>query len=115
MGVFVAVKTSAEQLALFTYSEYDVGDEILVLAGDPVSHPTRESIRVAEGEHILDSYGSYMNHSCKPNAIIEGRKVTASKRIAAGEEVTFDYRTTEGELACPFVCICCGMEITGKN
>tara|TARA_Y100000310_G_scaffold333988_1_gene412705 strand:+ start:1343 stop:1690 length:348 start_codon:yes stop_codon:yes gene_type:complete len=115
MGVFVATKTSAEQLALFTYREYAAGDEIFVLSGATVSHPTRESIRVAEGEHILDSYGSYMNHSCKPNAIIDGYKVVASKWIATGAEVTFDYRTTEGELACPFVCDCCGVEIIGQT
>ena len=109
------MKTASKQLALFTYSEYEIGEQLLALTGKTVPEPTRESIRIAEGVHIIDSYGSYLNHSCDPNAIIDGHKVMASKWIAAGAEVTFDYRTTEVELACPFVCGCCGVKITGRN
>ena len=37
-----------------------------------------------------------VNHSCRPNARIErGIVMVASRRIEAGEEITFDYRTTD--------------------
>ena len=36
----------------------------------------------------------YLNHSCKPNARVEGQLyVYADREIASGEEITADYRT----------------------
>src|SRR3989344_6829156 len=40
--------------------------------------------------------GRYSNHSCNPNAGIEGLfKLVALRDIPAGEEITWDYDTTE--------------------
>ena len=36
--------------------------------------------------------GAYLNHSCDPNAMRSGVKVFAWRDIAAGEEITIDYR-----------------------
>jgi hypothetical protein len=36
--------------------------------------------------------GSYLNHSCEPNAMRSGVKVFAWRRIRRGEEITIDYR-----------------------
>jgi SET domain-containing protein len=36
--------------------------------------------------------GAYLNHCCDPNAMRSGVKVFAWKAIAAGEEITIDYR-----------------------
>lgn len=58
----------------------------------------------------------YMNHSCDPTtwfefdheAYVDGPGVmTARRDIAAGEELTFDYATSEGAFDQPWVC-CCG-------
>lgn len=47
-----------------------------------------------------------MNHSCEPNAGIKGQiAVVARRRIRQGEEVCFDYDTTE-IFAVPFLCRC---------
>ena len=44
-----------------------------------------------------DSFGWFMNHSCEPNCLIMGKtRVVALRRIAAEEEVTFDYSTNVG-------------------
>jgi hypothetical protein len=45
-------------------------------------------------------------HSCAPNSVIRGRRVLATHRIAAGEEIRFDYNTTEYGLSSPFPCNC---------
>jgi uncharacterized protein len=51
----------------------------------------------------------YLNHSCDPNIGIKG-KVTfiALRNIKKGEEVVFDYSTTEDDLfwELPFKCMC---------
>jgi SET domain len=41
---------------------------------------------------VLAPPGCYLNHSCDPNAMRHGVKVSAWRPIAAGDEVTIDYR-----------------------
>jgi hypothetical protein len=41
---------------------------------------------------VLLPPGSYLNHSCEPNAMRSGIKVFAWKPIRANEEITIDYR-----------------------
>lgn len=51
---------------------------------------------------------AFLNHSCRPNvhADLPRRVMVAARPIDAGEELTFDYNTTEWELAQPFRCRC---------
>jgi hypothetical protein len=35
----------------------------------------------------------YMNHSCAPNCVISGSRISAERDIEKGEELTFDYST----------------------
>ena len=105
---------------------------ILVLQGEEFSKPSRTSIQI-ENKHIEDPEGGYMNHHCDPTAEIKivstfiGSNptarcetnqvilVTAKKDIKKGDEITFDYETTEDVLAMPFKCSCCGKLINGKT
>jgi hypothetical protein len=41
---------------------------------------------------VLAPPGCYLNHSCEPNAMRHGVTVFAWRDIAAGEEITIDYR-----------------------
>ncbi len=41
---------------------------------------------------VLLPPGSYLNHSCDPNAMRSGVKVFAWRAIRKGEEITIDYR-----------------------
>lgn len=51
---------------------------------------------------------TFMNHSCAPNVIINtpDMTVTAIRDIAAGEELSFFYPSTEWHMAEPFDCHC---------
>ena len=94
------------------------GDRILELAGDVHATPTRESVQIGFGRHVdapphtsleerMDRYPYlFLNHSCAPNARIDGRYLIAVTAIATGAEVTFDYETNEYDLAAPFGCGC---------
>jgi len=68
---------------------------------------TRTSIQVCKGMHIeAGEFGSYTNHSCNPNAAIRAMVrypeatvcLVTIKNTKAGEELTFDYATTEDNL-----------------
>ena len=47
-----------------------------------------------------------INHSCNPNAWIDGLNLVARRRIKAGDEITVDYATFYNEQMDDFVCHC---------
>lgn len=88
------------------------------LDGELTRVPTRYSVQVGQGVHldlpggcgaeeIMDRfYWRFMNHSCSPSAVVRGRDVFSSRLIEPRQEITFNYNTTEFELAAPFECRC---------
>jgi hypothetical protein len=48
----------------------------------------------------------FLNHSCEPNVRVQGRDLVAARAIKAYEELSFDYETTEWDMASPFTCRC---------
>ena len=56
-------------------------------------------------EDLVDS--DYMNHSCDPNAWwVDQSTISARRDIAPGEQVTFDYATSENRPEYGFECRC---------
>jgi hypothetical protein len=104
---------------LFTDEPVHKNSIILVLKGEYSEQPTRTSIRVRD-KNVEHFEGAFMNHHCNPNAkifIIGGVEegiVVAKQDIREGEEITFDYETTEPKLSAPFHCNCHGRLIVGK-
>jgi hypothetical protein len=104
--------------ALIAIRDLAPGASILPIEGRLQSHPTRFSIQLDDGTHIEADNGlseaamrvrhpwRYLNHSCDPNARIVGRTVVALRAIRSGEQITFDYTTTEASMAEPFHCHC---------
>ena len=94
------------------------GASLIALAGELVAKPSRHSIQLDETRHIevtvelplgemMTRYPwRFTNHSCDPNARLAGRALVALRPIAAGEEITYNYNTSEWELAEPFECRC---------
>ena len=106
---------------LFSNRTFNKGEIVLLLKGNHFPFPTRTSIQVGKDKHIENYEGGHINHHCNPNANIiiipdvEPALVVSNKSIFEGEEITFDYETTESEIAEPFQCNCLGNWIRGKN
>jgi SET domain-containing protein len=94
-------------------------DSFIKLEGVITSHPTRYSIRLGEDKHLSvppdrevtqshEFFWKYLNHSCQPNGEINTAELTFRplRKIVQGEECTFNYLTTEYEMAAPFACHC---------
>jgi hypothetical protein len=122
-GSNVEIKEIKEGVkGLFAKRLMEKGKIILVLKGDFFFYPSRTSIQIGN-KHIEDEKGGYINHHCVPSAEVIGvpneknlsAVVTALQDIEEGEEITFDYETTEKELLCPFKCDCHGRWITGSS
>jgi len=92
---------------------------IFYLKGTISTRPTKYTIQLGRNKHLtfpaarkgdddLDYCWQYLNHSCEPNGYINTaeRTLRAARNIRRGEEITFNYLTTESEMAAPFNCIC---------
>ncbi len=102
------------------------GTLLFRIEGRETPVPTRYSLQVGRALHldqedardpsdrVLRRYWRYMNHHCGPSTVIRDREVIALRDIAAGEGVTFDYNTTEDELAEPFACHCGSASCVGE-
>ena len=104
---------------LFANRTFDKGEIILLLKGNYFNKPTRTSIQIGD-QHLEHYEGGYVNHHCDPNTKVIVPNFTppflvATKNIELGEEITFDYESTEEELVSPFKCECHGRLIVGWN
>ncbi len=62
---------------------------------------------------VLAPPGCYLNHACDPNAMRHGVKVFAWRPVAAGEEVTIDYRLNAFDDGDSWPCECATGACTG--
>lgn len=114
----VAVLRAGGRYALVARERVAAGSRLFAVDGELTDVPSRYSLQVGAGEHldlpdgcaheeIMDTFfWRFMNHSCEPNALIDGRQVNAVTDIRPGEEITFHYNATEWEMAEPFDCEC---------
>ena len=101
------------------------GHRLFHLNGVVVDSPSKFSIQIGLGQHVevpadttrdeqLQSFPwRFLNHSCDPNLVIRNRQVMTRRSIEATEELTFNYNTTEYDMATPFMCRCGAPECSG--
>ena len=108
---------------------FAAGDVLFSVEGMTTDRPSRYSVQIDDRRHIdvepgtpLDQLPArhpwrFVNHSCDPSAVLVGTEFRALRAIAVGEGVTFNYNTTELDMAAPFRCQCgaeaCGGRISG--
>ena len=114
----IRVASRSEVLRVEAVEAIAAGETILIVSGRRVRRPDRYSVQVGPRTHIaapedlawnerVGEYGwRYLNHSCEPNACLRGVELVALRDIAEGTEITFDYNTTEWDMAHPFRCLC---------
>lgn len=109
----VEVIRSAGSASLHALRSLAPGEIVFPLEGHLVTRPTRFTIQIGAHAHLdpiseSTSPWGYLNHGCDPNVAVDvtRRAIVARRPIAAGEELRFDYNTTEWELAEPFGCNC---------
>ncbi len=114
----IAEVQHADEYHLLAMAQRCPGEPLLRIDCDRTTRPSRHSLQIEERLHLnvgtgLDPqqlleryYWRFLNHSCAPNALIRGLDVVALSSIRCGEEITFDYDTTEYDLAEPFACRC---------
>lgn len=90
-------------------------EQVLALPHDQQGH----TIQVHEGLYLapigMDEPADYINHSCNPNAGINGQiTLVAMREIAANEEITFDYAMADSSSYDEFNCACGAAHCRGR-
>jgi uncharacterized protein len=87
-----------------------------IMTGDELRRlPPEEqfyALQIEDDLHLVtprDRVGGadFVNHSCEPNAVLSGTSnLVARRRIEAGEEICFDYATSDSHDGLQFACEC---------
>lgn len=114
----VAIRSLASGSGVFALEPLACEQTILTFQGVVSPRPTRFSLQIGPLEHLEPAFDSddpsgfessswrFLNHSCAPNARVQFPQLIAASPIGVGEEITFNYNTTEYELIEPFRCQC---------
>jgi hypothetical protein len=114
----VGVLVEQHERRLVAVKPIPAGTRMFAIEGRETPVPTRYSLQVGWELHLDQEdardavdrvqrrFWRYMNHACDPSTVIRDRAVVALRDIAAGDDVTFDYNTTEWDMAEPFACRC---------
>jgi len=91
---------------VFVLQDFTKDEVVMKLEGKEVDYPTQTSIQIGTGKYLESEPN--LNHSCSPNVYIDYEDFTlrALRSIRSGEEVTFDYNSTEYDMQAPFKCLC---------
>jgi hypothetical protein len=117
---------------LFARERVRAGETLLVWGGDVVTgdmlkwmseEKHRLAVQIEEDLYLVTSAegpADWVNHSCDPNAGLVGQIVLVALRdIPAGEEICFDYATSDGSPYDEFECGCgsrlCRRHVTGND
>lgn len=117
-GMSVQIIQTNHGFSLTAANTFLPGDCVLDLTGITKSTKDRYSIQISLDEHLhpfdelqgnpadCQTPWIYTNHSCNPNVVIRDRAYIALRNIQPGDDITFDYETTEVDMAEPFTCGC---------
>ncbi|KAK6535637.1 hypothetical protein TWF694_002092 [Orbilia ellipsospora] len=110
---FITVKTYKEGgFSQYAVSSNPIPNKTVIgdfSAATPTTEKAYSSVQVSETEHIeLNSDLLYCNHSCDPNVAFDTDEgvVRAIRDIKEGEPITFNYLSTEWDMAQSFKCEC---------
>lgn len=82
---------------------------------ETLAEPNYASIDLHD-HHVLHPLARFINHSCAPTTFVDVTRqaIMALRNIQAGEEITFNYLSTERRIVSPFDCNCGSTACVGR-
>lgn len=125
MSIKIIVKEQDSFKTIVAKVKISKGETIILFTGNRSAVANKYSLQISETEHLspysadqndLRSIWQFLNHSCSANSFIDFHNLAliALKDISEGEEVRFNYNTTELEIATPFICNCNSINCYGE-
>jgi SET domain-containing protein len=119
-GLFAVEPVTEGELLVVWGGEIRTADQIAAYQNGANCH----GLQVDEGVYLWSiqdgDAGDYVNHSCNPTAWVSGQiSLLARRAIRPGEEITFDYATTDASDYDTFECHCgdplCRRVVSGQD
>ena len=118
----VTIQQTAKGRGVFATQKFASGEIVVVgIQIEEIPERTIYSLQMDFHLHVnLDEPARVINHSCTPNTGVRnnqfgGYDFVALYDIKAGEEITFDYETTEYESIAVPQCMCGAESCRGKT
>jgi hypothetical protein len=106
----IELRPVAGGLGVFAREAISAGEVLIALAHVFVEQRARHTIQIDAHCHQAGTgeIDDYLNHSCDPNCALnfERLELVARRALAAGEELNFNYLSSEWDMAAPFTCEC---------
>jgi hypothetical protein len=108
----IEVRDTKKGKSIFSIGSFVKDDVILEFEKKFTDHPRKDTLCININKHQYSTNPNapenFLNHSCNPNGYINFQDLTyrALRPIKKGEELTFNYLTTEWDLANKFDCEC---------
>ncbi len=114
-GVFARERIRGGEMLVVWGGEVVTGEVLRSMSEDRL----RLTLQVEDDLYLLttnEGPADWVNHSCEPNAGLDGQIVLVALRdIHAGEEITFDYATSDASPYDEFECGCGSSLCRGHN
>ena len=107
---------------VFAKSDIKKGEVLIDIEAKITGIPSDYTLQINESEYLVADYiDNLINHSCNPNILIKlytqnKKRVSyiALKNIKRGQELFWNYNTTEWDLVTKFICRCSSKKCIGK-
>lgn len=115
----LVVRDSEDQHGLFCEGIFPKDSIVMSYGLDSIQNfPTRTSVQVGVDQHIeVGETLAFMNHSSNPTCKLRVRynalEVVPRRKLVPGDQITFNYNTTEYDMAEPFVDWETGEQVSG--
>ncbi|WP_366524565.1 SET domain-containing protein-lysine N-methyltransferase [Nannocystis sp.] len=106
----IELRPGAEGLGVFAVEAISAGEVLMAIAEVFVEQRAQHTIQIDEHRHQAGTgeIDDYLNHSCDPNCalVFDRLELVALRPLVAGEELSFNYLSSEWDMAAPFRCGC---------
>lgn len=106
----IELRPASHGLGVFAREAISAGERLIALAHVFIAHAEQHTIQIDEHHHQAGTgeIDDYLNHSCDPNTALDFDRLEllAVRPLAPGEELSFNYLTSEWDMAAPFSCQC---------
>lgn len=106
----IELRRAGAGAGVFAVAAVDAGEVLMALAHVFVDAPAMHTIQLDEHLHQAGTgeIDDYLNHSCAPNTALDFQRLqlVALRPLVAGEELSFNYLSSEWDMAAPFACNC---------
>jgi len=106
----IELRTAAIGQGVFATEAIAAGELLIALAHVFVAAAEQYTIQIDEARHQAGTgeIDDFLNHCCEPGAALDVERLcfVAVRPLAPGDEVTFNYLTSEWDMAEAFTCRC---------